>query len=179
MDRLRGIVPLVVTIILMIYTFYSLQPVYSEDTHTVEDTIIWCNVVSYGKGSRALELHSHDETYRVLNVHSMDFSKLEEDLYVDNLTLTLTVQDNHITIQDLIFWNGENDIVDIRNGETIYYDVKYHNERLKRTRVVSIIFFAMLILGSLVWLVTCIDELRNWFLEVLLPLFKRKDRSHR
>lgn len=178
MDRLRGVVSLIVTILLIVYAFYSLQPVVEEETHTVEDTIIWCNVVSYGKGSRALELHSHDKTYSVLNVHSMDFSQLEEDLYADNLTLTLTIQDNHFTIQDLIFWNGENDVVDIRNGDTVYYDVKYHNECLKRRRIVSAIFFAMLIFGSLVWLVTCIDELRGWFLDVFLPLFKRKNKGN-
>ncbi|MBQ8860744.1 MAG: hypothetical protein IJ015_05370 [Ruminococcus sp.] len=162
-DRLRGVVPLVAVILLMLYIFYCLQPVAIEDTHTVEDTIIWYNKVSHGKGMHWIDLHSHDNTYRVSNLRLVDLSLIDEKLAVDNLPVTITIQDNNISIDDFIFWNVESDVVDIRSDETIFYDIEEHNEEQRRTRIASIFFFALMIFGSLVWLVVCVDELRSLF----------------
>ncbi len=179
LDRLRGVVPLVAVILLMLYTFYCLQPVAIEDTYTVEDTIIWYNKVNNGKGMHWLELHSYDNTYRVSNWSLVDISLIDEKLKEDNLPVTITIQDNNISIDDFIFWNVESDVVDIRNDETVFYDIEEHNEEQRKTRIASVFFFALMIFASLVWLVVCINELISWFSDVFLLLFKRKNRKDR
>lgn len=142
-------------VILFLFTFYNTSKANTQNTHTIDTSIIDV-VVCDGSNKLAtvyletpMGFYKTDwKTYDKKNDNPFNSEELKNSLTEEQST-TLTVLNN--SKKTSVLYGNTMTVVDIRSESTVYYDMADYNQWQTENRIITIIFSVFVEVIIVVW----------------------------